>query len=160
MRTRGHVAACTAVLMLGAVSLASADILEAHFSGTTGGNAGSYGSGGSLGCPIPLGLGRCSFFNAPFTATFLFNTDLGALFSPSPGTYELYGPYDHSGSFGSPPGLPVPQPTTSPLITASLTVDGVGTFTNSGVVLNFLIWQTDGLGEISHVQTRVMRGSW
>src|SRR5712691_8350282 len=71
-----------------------------------------------------------------YTATFLFNTDLGALFSPSTGTFELYGGANCCGFF------PGPVPTTSPLVSASITVTGVVTFTNTGSDLNFLIWQT------------------
>jgi hypothetical protein len=145
MRSRtkgGKLSACAiSLVLLGAISPGAADILEADFTGTTGTSSGFYSGFGctlSPGCVLAPGTA--------FTATFVFDTDRGALYSPSPGTYELYGGTSCCGFF------PGPVPTTSPLISASLTLAGVGTFTNSGADINFLLWHTDSLGGFNSVE--------
>jgi hypothetical protein len=119
-------AACSATLIeLGAAGLASADILQANFAGTTGPNAGSYFSG-EFGCPIALN-GGCTFAaGTPFTATFVFNTSAGVLSSPSSGVFDL----------------------TGGLVSANITVTGVGTFSNPGGDFNVLEWQVNNANDL------------
>jgi hypothetical protein len=128
------------MLLFGTASRAPADILEADFSGTTGTSAGRYFGNG---CTNPLGCVLAP--GTSYTASFLFSTNLGALISPAPGTYELYGGPDCCGFF------PGPVPSTSPLVSASITVMGVGTFFNTGSDRNFLIWNTDIFGAVRSV---------
>src|SRR5262245_45111225 len=67
-------------------SPASADLFQANFAGTTGANAGTYPSNIGIGCPV-VSMTGCTFVaGTPFTATFVFDTSLGDLSSPSSGT--------------------------------------------------------------------------
>jgi hypothetical protein len=126
-------AACTATLIaLGAARPASADILQANFAGTTGANQGAYDVGHAVqgdGCPIiTLGGLGCTFAaGMPFTATFLFDTSLGVLSSPSSGTFQL----------------------TGGLLSDVLTIPGVGnSIGNNGFDRNMLEWQVGNANDL------------
>jgi hypothetical protein len=132
MRNAFYVAALLASL---SASPASADLLEAHFTGTTGANLGFY-SAGTFGCPV-VTSGGCTFpAGTPFTATFDFDTSLGVLSSPSPGVFDL----------------------TGGLVSATLAVAGVGNFSNTGSDLNVLEWQADTLGNLIPIESVAQDG--
>jgi hypothetical protein len=118
--TTGAIALALALLQL--IRPASADILDADFTGTTGASFGVYfGSG----CNIPLGCVLAP--GTPYTATFIFNTALGTFSSPAPGFNEVTG--------GAGPA--------NPLVQASIAVNGVGTFINTGADVADLTWSND-----------------
>jgi len=125
------VAAMLAVF--GPVRQASADILQATFTGTYAGPGGGFFFlNGQL---VPY----ASIVGDPYTATFLFNSDRGTLSSPSPGVEQLSG----SGPM-------------SPSLGARVVIDGgalgrIGGGSN-GSDLGFLGWQTDGHGDLNIIQ--------
>ena len=126
------VAAMLAVF--GPVRQASADILQATFTGTYArkGANGFFFLNGQL---VPY----ASIVGDTYTATFLFNSDRGTWSSPSPGVEQLSG----SGP-------------TSPSLGAHVVIDGgalgrIGGGSN-GSDLGFLGWQTDGHGDLNIIQ--------
>src|SRR5258707_9251154 len=125
--------------VFGPVRQASADILQATFTGTYAGAGGFFFLNGQL---VPY----ASIVGDPYTATFLFNSDRGTLSSPSPGVEQLSG----SGP-------------TSPSLGAVVVIDGgaLGRIVGGsprGSERSFLSWQTDGLDDLNIIQAFAQSG--
>jgi hypothetical protein len=137
--TRSRFPVFVVFLLLGSLSSAWADIIEADFAGTAFGIAPSiFDSSGAVN-PSQNG------FSTTFTAQFRFDTSLATVQQIAPGTYQLNEPLTFSGVLGGSSGIP----------NASLTLAAVpGPFFNNGPVTlsNFgsgvLIWQ-EGIGPIT-----------
>jgi hypothetical protein len=114
-------------LLLAAYQRADADIIRLDFSGTVT-RAFGLTVGGTCGDPLNV----CSILGAHYTATMTYNTAFGtfSVSDPFPGLnpplYEVRG-----SGFGP----------TNPLLSASITIDGFGTFLNRGETLSVLQWQ-------------------
>jgi hypothetical protein len=81
---------CTAVALLSLATPASADLLQADFSGTAEVRMVILVGVSDTGLPS---FALVNYTNVPFTATLMFDTDSGVLSEPSPGMHQLLGGY-------------------------------------------------------------------